>query len=150
MNTNYVSIGSVITALLLGGMRSEAISAYSAQAVSRELAAPNQLQLVAFRDRDEARMLRDAYQILATGNHDYQGHRVEAMHQIERAAASLGVGLQGDLENRQRQDLSDDRLRQARGLLQNVLGAAEVKNEQRIAGHVNEAMHQIDLALSIR
>jgi hypothetical protein len=46
--------------------------------------------------------------------------------------------------------LSDAKLREAQGLLQNVLGAAEVKNQVRITKHINNAINQINIALSIR
>jgi dihydroxyacetone kinase len=95
-------------------------------------------------------MLQNAYLILATGDHDYQGHRVRAMHQIEAAAKLLGMTLSGDAKDRQPQPLSDAKLREAQGLLQNVLGAAEVKNQVRITKHINNAINQINIALSIR
>ena len=40
---------------------------------------------VEFSKRPEAKMLTKAYVILATGDHDYNGHRVQAMYQIGRA-----------------------------------------------------------------
>ena len=95
-------------------------------------------------------MLQNAYLILATGNHDYKGHRVKAMQHIEAAAKLLGVTLSGDAKDKQPQPLSDAKLREAQGLLQNVLGAAEVKNETRISKHINAAIDHINTALSIR
>jgi hypothetical protein len=105
---------------------------------------------VAFSDSAEAGMLQNAYLILATGNHDYQGHRVKAMHQIEAAAKLLGMSIGGDAKDRQSQPLSDAKLREARGLLQSVLGAAEVKNQNRISKHITEAINQINVALTFR
>jgi hypothetical protein len=72
------------------------------------------------------------------------------MHQIEAAAKLLGVDLAGDLKDRQPQALSDAKLREAQGLLQNVLGAAQVKGQPRISKHVTAAINQISTALSIR
>jgi hypothetical protein len=95
-------------------------------------------------------MLQNAYLILATGDHDYKGHRMKAMHQIEAAAKLLGMNLSGDAKDKQPQSLSDAKLREAQGLLQNVLGAAEVKNEKRVTKHISEAINQINIALSIR
>ena len=51
----------------------------------------NQFQTVDF---SEARALTRAYLILATGDHDYRGHRMKAMHQIE-AAGKLLFSLDG-------------------------------------------------------
>jgi len=98
----------------------------------------------------ESQTLTSAYLILATGDHDYRGHRVKAMHQIETAGKLLGVSLHGDDKDKQKQVLSDDKLREVRGMLQTVLGAAEVKSQPRVSKHVTEAISQINMALSIR
>jgi len=127
-----------------------AATASTPQTLAGSAAGSGEIQTVAFKDKTEADLLRRAYRILATGDHDYKGHRVKAMRQIESAAGLLGLNLKGDLKDKQPQALSDAKLREARGLLQNVLGSAEVKSENRIAKHVNEAIAQINLALSIR
>jgi hypothetical protein len=85
--------------------------------------------------------------ILATGNHDYKGHRVRAMHQIEAATSLLGMNLKGDFKDKQPQPLSDAKLREAQGLLQSVLGAAEVKKQKRVTKHITGAINQINIAL---
>ena len=110
----------------------------------------NHLQTVAFTDTAEAGMLRRAYAILATGDHDYKGHRVKAMRQIEAAAGLLGMKLGGDVKNRQPQALSDAKLREVQGLLQNVLNSSEVKRQKRVSKHLSDAIHQLGVALSIR
>ena len=110
----------------------------------------NCFQEVAFRDRAEAQMLRDAYRILATGDHDYDGHRVRAMHAVEAAGKLLGMDLDGDLKDRTPQALSDDKMREAEGLINKVLGDAEVKDQKRIVKHLGEAVKQIHTALKIK
>jgi len=120
------------------------------QTLGGSVISQNQFQTVAFSDSAEAGMLRSAYLILATGDHDYKGHRVKAMHQIEAAGDLLGMDVRGDAKDKQPQPLSDAKLREAQGLLQNVLGAAEVKNEKRVTKHISEAINQINIALSIR
>lgn len=107
-------------------------------------------QSVAFRDSAEAKMLHDAYAILATGDHDYKGHRVRAMRAVERGAKLLGMDLAGDLKDKTPQPLSDEKLRQAQGLITQVLGAAEVKNQKRVVKNLTEALNQISTALTIR
>ena len=91
--------------------------------------------------------MHKAYRILASGDHDYHGHRIAAMHEIHKAADLLGVDLTGDDKDREKQFLSDDRLREARGLLKNVLGNSEVKGQDRISHHIELAIREIDLAL---
>ena len=95
-------------------------------------------------------MLRQAYRTLATGDHDYDGHRVKAMHAVEAAGKLLGMDLAGDLKDRTPQPLSDDKLREAQGLITQVLGSAEVKGQKRVVKHLNPAIDHINTALKIR
>jgi hypothetical protein len=150
MNIKYFSVSIIIVAVLSGGANLRAVTTPAAQVVSGEVAVQSQFQPVVFSNTAEAGMLKRAYVILATGDHDYKGHRAKAMHAVEAAAKLLGVNIRGDDKDHQPQALSDAKLREAAGLLQNVLGAAEVKNEERISRHINEAIKQINLALSIR
>jgi len=144
MHAKHLSIGVVVLAVLFIGAISQA------QGLHRNNALYNGVPLTAFNNSAKAGMLRNAYDILETGDHDYQGHRVKAMHAIEAAAKHLGVILRGDDKDRPPQALSDEKLREARGLLQNVLGAAEVKSQRRISWRINEAISDINTALSIR
>lgn len=92
-------------------------------------------------------MLHRAYRILANGDHDYHGHRAAAMNQVRKAAELLGEDLAGDDKDREKQVLSDDKMKEARGLLKNVLGAAEVKDQKAISHHIEMAIREIDLGL---
>ena len=153
MNTKHLkraAKAAVLVTALSCGANLRAATPSMPQTLSGSVVSQNQFQTVTFSDTAEAGMLRQAYIILATGNHDYQGHRVKAMHQIEAAAKLLGMNLSGDAKDKQPQPLSDAKLREAQGLLQNVLGAAEVKNEKRVTKHINNAINQINTALSIR
>ena len=150
MKTNYFKTtcqSAVVATALTCGLSLRAATASMPQTLNDGFTGPNRFQTVDF---SEAKTLTSAYLILATGDHDYKGHRVRAMHQIEAAAKLLGVNLGGDAKDRQRQVLSDGKLREARGMLETVLGAAEVKSQPRIAKHVTEAIQQINIALSIR
>ena len=150
MKTNYFKTtaqSAVLVTALACGISLRAATASTPQPLNDGVTGPNQFQTVDF---SEARALTSAYLILATGDHDYKGHRVRAMHQIEAAGKLLGMDLAGNAKDRQTQVLSDDKLREARGLLETVLGAAEVKDQPRISKHIAEAIHQIDVALSIR
>ena len=110
----------------------------------------NAVQFVEFRNSTEAGLLRDAYRILATGDHDYKGHRAKAMHSVEAAAKLLGLDVAGDLKDRTPQALSDARLQEAQGLLNRVLESAEVKGQKKVVKHLNEAVNQINVALQVR
>ncbi len=148
MDTKTASLTVLVS--ILGG--ASLLAATPPQAASAPVSAssPAQFQMLAFRDTAEADMMHRAYRILATGDHDYAGHRVRAMKQVHKAADMLGLDLTGDDKDREKQVLSDDKLREARGLLQHVLGAAEVKSQKRIAKHINAAIKEIDVALQTR
>lgn len=139
-----------MVAVLSSGATLRAVTTPTAQILSGDAAVQSQFQPVAFNDSAEAGMLQNAYIILATGDHDYKGHRVRAMHAVEAAAKLLGATLGGDDKDRQMQPLSDAKLHEAEGLLQNVLGAAEVKSQARVTKRINDAIDQINLALAIK
>ena len=46
--------------------------------------------------------------------------------------------------------MSDDKLREASGLISNVLSSSSVKDQKRITKHLDEAVNQIKIALSIK
>lgn len=140
---------AVLATILVCGVSLRAATPATSQTLSG-VNGLNPFQTVAMNNFSEAKALTRAYRILATGDHDYQGHRVKAMHQIEAAAKLLGVNLGGDAKDRQKQALSDDKLRDARGLLEIVLNSAEVKAQPRISKHISEAIDQINVALSVR
>ncbi len=91
-------------------------------------------------------LLRQAYATLAMADHDYKGHRVEAMKQIEAAGRLLGVNLHGDGKSHEKQGVSDQQLRVAQGLLQQARPGLTGKPLH----HVDRAIKQITVALSIR
>jgi hypothetical protein len=141
---------AVLVSVLACGVSLRAATPSTPQPLSGGVTSQNQFQAVAMNKFSEAKALTRAYRILATGDHDYKGHRVKAMHQIEAAAKLLGVELRGDAKDRQKQVLSDDKLRDARGLLEIVLNSAEVKSQPRISKHISDAIEQINIALKIR
>lgn len=98
----------------------------------------------------EAGVLSNAYHILETGDHDYNGHRIKAMHAIEEAAKPLGVHLHGDERDKTPQALSDAKLREVIAMLKQLHGAATGKYAKHIQSHVNRAISELQTALSIR
>ena len=151
MKTKLLSFQvAVLAAALTCGAALRANTIPTTQTMSGTCASQGEFQQVAFRDSAEAGMLRRAYRILASGDHDYKGHRAKAMEAVKAAAELLGMDLRGDYKDREPQALSDARLREAQGLITQVLGAAEVKDQKRIVKHLKVAINQINIALSIR
>jgi LDH2 family malate/lactate/ureidoglycolate dehydrogenase len=72
------------------------------------------------------------------------------MYQIKAAADLLGMDLGGDTGSRQPQELSDDKMRESKGMIVQVMGAAEVKDQKKVVKHLQEAVHQINAALGIK
>jgi hypothetical protein len=91
-------------------------------------------------------LLRQAYATLSVANHDYKGHRVLAMKQIEAAARLLSTDIRGDGKGHITQGLSDEQLRTARGMLEQARAGLAGKPLR----HVNRAINQINIALRIR
>jgi hypothetical protein len=91
-------------------------------------------------------LLDDAYATLAQADHDYKGHRVKAMKQIELAIQELGGKISGKGRGHESQGTSDAQLRAAQGLLQQAAGGLS----QKALKHVNAAVEQINIALSIK
>ena len=143
-----IKAAALITALSCGASV-HAITTPSAQPLAGVDAGQSLFETVAFSDSAEAGMLHRAYHILATGDHDYHGHRARAMHQVEDAAKLLGLDLSGDARDHEKQVLSDDKLREARGLISNVLASAAVKDQKKVVNHLNAAVNQINIALSV-
>jgi hypothetical protein len=93
-----------------------------------------------------AALLVQAYTTLEQANHDYKGHRIAAMKQIEVAAKLLGVNVRGDGKGHEKQGISDAQLRTAQGLLQQ----AQPMLSGKPLKHVNKALQQLSIALSIK
>jgi hypothetical protein len=91
-------------------------------------------------------LLRQAYFTLSVANQNYDGHRYEAMREIEAAANYLKFDLRGDGRGLERQRVSDEQLRSARSLLEQ----ARVELDKKPRKHVEKAIKEIDLALRVR
>ena len=90
--------------------------------------------------------LTQAYTALSIADHDYQGHRVRAMKQIEAAAKVVGVILGGNGKGHEQQVTSDQQLQTATGLLQQARAGLPTKAQK----HVDKALEQLATALSIK
>ena len=125
----------------------------------------------------EAVTLKNAYVLMAIADHDYDGHRVKAMHEVEEAIKRIDHTLMKDGgkgnqvvvtedeiatakaafkakhegKHHEGQGHSDVELREARELLVKVhetLGAS--KKHPKAHDHVAKAIKDLDVALKIR
>lgn len=93
-----------------------------------------------------AGLLVQAYTTLEQADHDYKGHRIAAMKQIEAAARLMRVHVRGDGRAHEKQGVSDAQLRTAQGLLQQAQSGLRGKPLK----HLNKALQQLSIALSIK
>jgi hypothetical protein len=104
----------------------------------------------------DVQTLTQAYSTLATADHDYKGHRAKAMQSIKRAARLMGQKLGGDgrvtgvAKMKEQQALSDEQLKGVQSMLQKVRGSVGGHNSQRVVEHINSAIHELTVALSIK
>ena len=91
-------------------------------------------------------LLDDAYATLAQAKHDYKGHRVKAMKQIELALGEKGAKVSGKGRVREPQSTSDAQLRAAQALLQE----ATPQLSGKALKYAKAAISQITTALSIK
>lgn len=98
----------------------------------------------------DVQTLTQAYSTLASADHDYQGHRIKAMQAIKKAARMMGQKLGGDGKVKEQQTLSDAQLKSVQGMLQKVRGTVGGRHSQRVVSHLNEAIHHVAIALTIK
>jgi hypothetical protein len=91
-------------------------------------------------------LLDDAYATLAQAKHDYKGHRVRAMKQIEVALGEIGAKVSGKGKNHEPQGTSDAQMRAAESLLQEARSGLSGKAIK----HVDNAITQINDGLAIK
>jgi hypothetical protein len=98
----------------------------------------------------DVQTLTQAYSTLASADHDYQGHRVKAMQAIKKASRLMGHKITGEGHAKEPQSLSDAQLRSVQGMLQKVRGTVSGGKQQMVVQHLNEAIHHLSVALSIK
>jgi hypothetical protein len=98
----------------------------------------------------EISLLQNAYTLLSTANHDYDGHRVKAMKSVRAAAMQLRVSLQGEMHGNEQQATSDAQLRQAQKMLQQVRSAAAERKQRRLVKHLDTALEHLSAALAAK
>jgi hypothetical protein len=97
--------------------------------------------------RDE---LAHAYVLLKLANHNYGGHKGAAIKELEAAGHELGLDLKARGSEHERQMKSDELLAEAGRILHETRDRLDAHDRERAAAHVNEAIHQVDMALRVK
>ena len=121
-------------------------------------AAPNQnstepavgTETVNVGDLPTPEVLRLAYFILLPGNHNYHGHRGQAMDEISAIAQSFGLDLKERGQGREEQKKSDARLVLAQRLLEPLRTRLTSEEHKPLLDHVEKALKHLTLALKFR
>jgi hypothetical protein len=143
----YISVAAVAAVLPFATSKARAVSA-----VPLPIDADSSLQQAPLRvefhwDEGKKEKLRHAFWILEGADRDYHGHKAAAMEQIKKAGEIIGMDLhQGRGYGGEKQPWSDGRLREARGLLQDVVSDTGGKEHE----HIRKAIHELDHALEVR
>ena len=91
-----------------------------------------------------------AYILLKGADHDYAGHRAAAMEQLEAAGKDLGLRLEGEGSEHERQWKSDERLAEARRLVREARSKLEAHDRDLAADHLGKALKELNAALKVK
>jgi hypothetical protein len=138
--------GAALALLSCGIHNSHAASAPLTQNAGGGPDQPPQLQRIQTWDEYRYVKLEQAYELLEHANADYQGHRVEAMHAIQKASEVLGIPLHGEAHAEESQMKSDHRLKKARHLLEDLASESGGKEQP----HIQRAIKELDTALALK
>jgi hypothetical protein len=94
--------------------------------------------------------LAHAFVLLKLANHDYAGHRSEAMKEVQTAGDMLGLDLKGKGSEHERQLKSDELIAESSRLLRDAREKLEARDRDRVAAHVEHAIREVDMALKVK
>jgi hypothetical protein len=99
---------------------------------------------------DVGNMLTEAYADLDRADHDYKGHRIKAMEQIDAAGKVLKLNLRGDGHGHEKQGVSDEQLAAAQGVLNQIKSQLAAEKHSRVLHHVNKVLEELTTALKVK
>ncbi|HEX3717432.1 MAG TPA: hypothetical protein VH595_05640 [Verrucomicrobiae bacterium] len=140
----FVSVAAFAAILPYGISTARAVSASPIPLDGDSAVQAPQLRVEFHWDEGRKEKLRHAFWILEGADRDYHGHKAAAMEEIRKAGEIIGMDLHhGHGYGGERQPWSDARLREARGLLEDVASDSGGKEHE----HIHKAIHELDHAL---
>ena len=88
-----------------------------------------------------------AYFLIKLSNNDYSGHRKAALKELEVVGHELGLDLRSNGQNHPPQRKSDEQMDEAFQILRDARNKLDAHDREHEAGHLETALHEIDLAL---
>jgi hypothetical protein len=140
--SQYASMAALAALLPLGTPPSRAASNPSAQRVDSAVVQNAQLQRV---DWDDAKRhkLRRAYWLMEFTKDDYGGHKGKAIEEMKKAGHDMGIDLHSEHFPDESQHASDERLREAKHLLEDIVDPGHHREHE----HIWHAIQELDRAL---
>ena len=88
-----------------------------------------------------------AYFLIKMSNNNYSGHRDAALKELEIVGRELGLDMRSGGQNRQPQGQSDSQMAEAFQILRVAQEKLDARDREHQAGHLEKALHEVDLAL---
>jgi len=88
-----------------------------------------------------------AYFLIKMSNNNYSGHRDAALKELEVVGHELGLDLRSGGQNKQPQGRSDAQMNEAFLILRVARDKLDAHDREHEAGHLEKALHEVDLAL---
>ena len=88
-----------------------------------------------------------AYFLIKMSNNNYSGHRDAALKELEVVGRELGLDMRSGGQNRQPQGQSDSQMSEAFDILRVAQEKLDRRDREHEAGHLEKALHEVDLAL---
>jgi len=142
---NYISAAAVTALLPLGLASSRAASGPSVLDANGPALQQGQFQPVSWEEAKKHK-LRHAYWLLSQSDRDYRGHKTKAMEEIKKAGEIIGMDLHGEGWGGEHQAWSDERLHEAKHLVEDV---AEKTGGGREHEHLRLAIRELDKSLEV-
>ena len=140
--SRYTSLAALAALLPLATAASRAASAPSSLVANAAVLQPVELQRV---DWDDAKRhkLRRAFWLLEFTKDDYGGHKEKAKEEIKKAGHDMGIDLHSESFPAEGQRVSDERLREAKHLLEDIVDPGHHREHE----HIWRAVQELDRAL---
>ena len=88
-----------------------------------------------------------AYFLIKMSNNNYSGHRDAALKELEIVGRELGLDMRSGGQNKQPQGQSDSQMAEAFQILRVAQEKLDARDREHQAGHLEKALHEVDLAL---
>ena len=88
-----------------------------------------------------------AYFLIKMSNNNYSGHRDAALRELEFVGKELGLDMRSGGQNKERQRQSAAQMNEAFQILKVARDKLDAHDREHEAGHLEKAMHEVDLAL---